>query len=445
MLIGALGFCASSLNAGIKIPTKEIITPNYITEADLKIIAKSKHKKALAEGEKIYKQICFTCHGQKLEGAVGPSLKDGEWLHGSKPSDLVRNIAKGFSDKGMMAMETMYSKEQIESVAAYVLSHSSGMKDLAYEVRPGAGGLEKGLTQPAFKKGVLPKQLIQFDMMESDEAAVISYTGKMYFANNVNFGLLVTANSDFRITMANDILLESLNGKGADFNDKTRRACEGGWYPIRIDYLYRGKDSKFTATMSPRKQDKFELSADSKKLKTPPYFETIEEMPRVVRFDYKNLPPRSMAVGVPKGEYYALLNATNGGLYSVWKGKDFVESSGQRNGRAGSPAIIGDPQVFSSEKGVYLWDAKNEKNLDYKGYDVGENVVFRYEHEGVEINITPQLKGAQFGLDIEFSAALKSPLVLNLGESKIKVSGGSVNQRAVQLPKGHSNTLKLSL
>ena len=57
-------------------------------------------------------------------------------------------------------------------------------------------------------------------MMESDEPAVITYTGKMYFANNVNFGLLVTANSDFRITMANDILLENLNGKGDDFNDK---------------------------------------------------------------------------------------------------------------------------------------------------------------------------------------------------------------------------------
>ena len=132
MLLGALtGFCATSLNAGIKIPKEEIITPEYITEADLKIIAKSRQKKSLQEGEKIYKQICFTCHGQKLEGAVGPSLKkDGEWLHGSKPTDLVRNIAKGFSDKGMMAMETMYSKEQIENVAAYVLSHGSGMKDL---------------------------------------------------------------------------------------------------------------------------------------------------------------------------------------------------------------------------------------------------------------------------------------------------------------------------
>ena len=84
-------------------------------------------------------------------------------------------------------METMYTTEQIESVA-YVLSHGSGMKDLSYEVRPGAGGLEKGLISRHSRKAFY-KQLIQFDMMESDEAAVISYTGKMYFANNVNFGL----------------------------------------------------------------------------------------------------------------------------------------------------------------------------------------------------------------------------------------------------------------
>ena len=168
-------------------------------------------------------------------------------------------------------------------------------------------------------------------------------------------------------------------------------------------------------------------------------------MPRVVRFDYKNLPPRSMAVGVPKGEYYALLNATNGGLYSVWKGKDFVESSGQRNGRAGSPAIIGDPQVFTSEKGVYLWDMKNDSALDYQGYDIGETVVFRYKHQGVEVNITPQLKSAEFGLDIEFSEPLKSPLFLNMGDAKLKVTGASVKNGAVELPQGHSASLKLSL
>ena len=122
-----------------------------------------------------------------------------------------------------------------------------------------------------------------------------------------------------------------------------------------------------------------------------------------------------------------------------------MESSGQRNGRAGSPANIGDPQVFSSEEGVYLWDAENDSALDYQGYDLSESVVFNYEHQGVQVNIIPQLKDAQFGMDIEFSEPLKSPLILKVGDAKVKVTGGSIKNGLVELPKGHATTLKLSL
>mgnify|MGYP001212277174 CR=1 FL=1 len=445
LVIPIASLFVSSLAAGIAIPNEEAVQPDYLTSEDLELIEKSLNKKNLKEGKALYGQACFACHGHKLEGATGPNLVDGEWLHGGRPSNLYQSISKGFSEKGMMAFDTMYSSKQRENLVAYLLSKSSGLKDLEFELRPGAEGLESGLSQEMYKTGPMPQQLLHFDMMESEEPAVISFIGKIFFSSKVNFGLLVTANSDLRITMANDILMENLNGEGTDFTDQTRRSCGAGWFPFRIDYLYRGKSSKITATVSPRKLDKLELSLDTKKLKTPKFYESIDEMARVVRFHFKDLPPMSLAVGVPGGKHYAMLDAELGGLLSVWKGEKFVETSGQRNKRAGNPAILGNKPVFSSEEGVYLWDAKNDTPLEYIAYDVDEQVVFHYEHKGVGISITPQLKGKTFGMAFEFKDPLKSPLVLKLGESKLKVNGGTVKDGLVHLPQGHSNSLSLSL
>lgn len=50
---------------------------------------------AIASGEKTYAQVCVACHGANLEGGVGPSLADGEWLHGNNEKTLAKLAING--------------------------------------------------------------------------------------------------------------------------------------------------------------------------------------------------------------------------------------------------------------------------------------------------------------------------------------------------------------
>ena len=91
----------------------------------------------IQEGQQIYAGagICAACHGPNAEGAIGPSLTDGEWLVGDgEYEQLVTQITEGVSaadatnplgaimpPNGGAAI----TEAQVRSVAAYVwaLSH----------------------------------------------------------------------------------------------------------------------------------------------------------------------------------------------------------------------------------------------------------------------------------------------------------------------------------
>jgi cytochrome c oxidase cbb3-type subunit 3 len=77
---------------------------------------------AIEAGAPIYTQNCAPCHAAGLEGLIGPSFIDDEWIHGGTATDVLRTIREGVLDKGMVAWGGILSPEQINDVAAYVLS-----------------------------------------------------------------------------------------------------------------------------------------------------------------------------------------------------------------------------------------------------------------------------------------------------------------------------------
>ena len=99
---------------------------------------------AAAGGEGVYAQNCAPCHAAGLEGLIGPSLIDEEWVHGGTPSDVIRVIREGVLDKGMVAWEGILSPEQINDVTAYILSKNAeatgrSIDDVVAEPEPTAG------------------------------------------------------------------------------------------------------------------------------------------------------------------------------------------------------------------------------------------------------------------------------------------------------------------
>ena len=93
---------------------------------------------AIAQGDSIFhsKGNCYACHGANAQGAVGPNLTDGEWIHSDGSYDaIVKQITTGVEQKESKSGIPMPPKggssitdDEVKAVAAYVysLSHKSG-------------------------------------------------------------------------------------------------------------------------------------------------------------------------------------------------------------------------------------------------------------------------------------------------------------------------------
>jgi len=71
---------------------------------------------------------CVACHGAKLEGIVGPTLRDHKWKDAANGdyAAIVRVITTGVPNTVMVARPNGISDAQIAAVAAYVWAVSRG-------------------------------------------------------------------------------------------------------------------------------------------------------------------------------------------------------------------------------------------------------------------------------------------------------------------------------
>jgi cytochrome c oxidase cbb3-type subunit 3 len=76
-------------------------------------------------GANVYETNCVPCHGAGLEGGIGPSLVDADWIHGGAPEDIHTTIVNGVPAKGMLSWGPILTAEQINHVTAYVVERNA--------------------------------------------------------------------------------------------------------------------------------------------------------------------------------------------------------------------------------------------------------------------------------------------------------------------------------
>lgn len=115
-------------------------------------------QEAAQAGESVYNQNCFACHGMQLEGGIGPSFVDEEWIHGGQAAQILGVVRNGVGDKGMPAWQGILSPEQVNQVTAYVISrHAEATGRTLDEIlAPPAGdaGMETGEAADAAPGGM---------------------------------------------------------------------------------------------------------------------------------------------------------------------------------------------------------------------------------------------------------------------------------------------------
>jgi cytochrome c oxidase cbb3-type subunit 3 len=80
---------------------------------------------AIQAGEEVYDTYCFVCHGADLEGGIGPTFLDDEWLHGHTPQEVIHTITEGVPEKGMAPWGPILGAQQINYAAAFILAKNA--------------------------------------------------------------------------------------------------------------------------------------------------------------------------------------------------------------------------------------------------------------------------------------------------------------------------------
>lgn len=115
---------AKELDVALKeIQSTKTLTVSTIKESEEDLQKQAKDPKMLALGMETYNSKCGSCHGNELQGLIGPNLTDKFWIHGKgKMQDLIATVNSGVADKGMPPWEGILKKEEIIAVAGYIQS-----------------------------------------------------------------------------------------------------------------------------------------------------------------------------------------------------------------------------------------------------------------------------------------------------------------------------------
>lgn len=77
----------------------------------------------IALGKTTFDGKCAACHGNNLQGVIGPNLTDNYWLHGKGTRlDILTTVRAGVPAKGMPPWEAMLSRDEQYGVVAYIVS-----------------------------------------------------------------------------------------------------------------------------------------------------------------------------------------------------------------------------------------------------------------------------------------------------------------------------------
>ncbi|MHB1095255.1 MAG: cbb3-type cytochrome c oxidase N-terminal domain-containing protein [Gemmatimonadaceae bacterium] len=90
------------------------------TYTDDQVAAFAKDPAKVEAGKVVYTTYCVPCHRPDGGGLIGPNLTDDFWIHGGKPTEIMKTVVEGVLAKGMPNWGKMLKPDQVEGVVGYV-------------------------------------------------------------------------------------------------------------------------------------------------------------------------------------------------------------------------------------------------------------------------------------------------------------------------------------
>jgi glucose/arabinose dehydrogenase len=137
-------------------------------------------KKQLADSGKAainYKNLCGSCHGEKMDAFV-----DRTWKHGSTTDNLFKGIKQGYTDKGMPAFESIMPDDQIAALSDYIAGGINRLKQYNFGTALPTSNVftseDQNIKLDTIVKGVASPW--GFTFLPSGEILMTEKSGKIY-------------------------------------------------------------------------------------------------------------------------------------------------------------------------------------------------------------------------------------------------------------------------
>jgi len=275
----------------------------------------------LERGKALYAQLCFNCHGPKLEGGQGPSLIDSYWQHGSSPEAILRVIDKGVPGSPMIPYENVFPEADRLALRDFILSEQEGLRETVRSVYPQNYFKGKRLTPELFdsveslSQTSLPENHYYF---ERNGEGVLRGTSKLYIKEGGNYRFSIRPIGRTSIF---------LNGEEVHYSDeKTDKSTHiNKTFPLEpgiheLEILHEEKKShsyRFHGTLDQAGGEKFALNGRSLQGNIPKIIKARPDAAQVVRKWIDGLPPRALLCLLPN-EVIVAFHPNDGRVLKAW-------------------------------------------------------------------------------------------------------------------------------
>lgn len=368
---------------------------------DQELIELSKDPSARTAGKETYQMVCFSCHGQSLEGGTGFNLRDGEWIHGSAPTQILASIAKGFPEKGMVAFGSVYDDSALEEMVAYILSEQIGFRGLSYQIfnsAPTDVSLERLTRSRPSKSGILPNNFADENLPEVDDFAMV-FEGALLVPEEGRHFIKISKGRE-------DVVRVEVDGKDSRAIDIGNRefhfAVKNGRQQVRLSYLKKDANPRLQVYLQGDTiYEPLSVSARNR-LQQTNYFVKAAERPVVVRKKIEHLPPKSIGVGYPGSLNYGYSPVTNS-IVGLWDG-EFLNVGPNIDGRGKDASRILGEWLFYDSPGIQLLVEGKPFEGEFIKYTVGDSPRFEYADgkRRVRVSASPSgMKSIRFNYELE--------------------------------------------
>lgn len=300
-----------------------IVFPAQANDLNQRLLALSQKANVVKKGEENFNVFCAGCHKKDLTGAAGVNLKDAEWLHGSEPAQILKNMQNGFSK--MPGFGAVIEPEAQHSLIAYILSKREGFENLTYTLYQQDGVDDITFNESdKVKSGAIKHNFIDFELPEIPHYAIV-FEGNFHAPTDQAAYLHAFGVKDFIIDL-------EIDGKAA--KDASGSVWEKRWLlkpgkqHLKFTYVtgksgikWKGARNILLYVVNSDNTIKlFPVSTRARKESKNTSYEVkaandyIVQQKKIIK-----LPPYSIAVGAPEKINYAF-NSRSCAINGLWKG-----------------------------------------------------------------------------------------------------------------------------